>query len=102
MLTLIFVQETKDEELQCLLASSCSLDLTAAMPGCLPTHTRNLLREGDLKLREGSSSKVDVHCFLFTDMLLICKNINKKGDRVKVIRQPYILDRSIFLKYCVL
>jgi pleckstrin domain-containing family G protein 5 len=65
------------------------------MPGCLAAQTRNLLREGDLKLREGSSSsKLDVHCFLFTDMLLICKNINKKGDRVKVIRQPYILDRS--------
>ena len=68
------------------------------MPGCLPCQTRNLLREGDLKLREGSSSsKVDVHCFLFTDMLLICKNINKKGDRVKVIRQPYILDRSVVI-----
>ena len=49
--------------------------------------------EGDLKMKEGSSSKIDVHCFLFTDMLLICKNISKKGERVKVIRQPYIVDR---------
>ena len=49
--------------------------------------------EGDLKMKEGSSSKMDVHCFLFTDMLLICKNISKKGERVKVIRQPYIVDR---------
>jgi pleckstrin domain-containing family G protein 5 len=69
------------------------------MPGCLAAQTRNLLREGDLKLREApSSSKLDVHCFLFTDMLLICKSVNRKGDRVKVIRQPYILDRSV---YCV-
>ena len=36
---------------------------------------------------------MDVHCFLFTDMLLICKNISKKGERVRVIRQPYIVDR---------
>lgn len=49
--------------------------------------------EGDLKMKEGSSSKIDVHCFLFTDMLLIAKNISKKGERVRVIRQPYIVDR---------
>ena len=53
--------------------------------------------EGDLKMKEGSSSKIDVHCFLFTDMLLICKNISKKGERVKVIRQPYIVDRLVQL-----
>ena len=51
--------------------------------------------EGDLKMKEGSSSKIDVHCFLFTDMLLIAKNISKKGERVRVIRQPYIVDRSV-------
>lgn len=36
---------------------------------------------------------MDVHCLLFTDMLLICKSLAKKGDRVKVIRPPYIIDR---------
>ena len=51
--------------------------------------------EADLKMKEGSSSKMDVHCFLFTDMLLICKNLSKKGERVKVIRQPYIVDRWV-------
>jgi len=63
------------------------------MPGCFPNQTRQLIKEGDLKLREGSSSKIDVHILLFTDMILICKYINKKGDKVKVIKQPYILDR---------
>ena len=90
---IINLQETKDEELQCLLASSTHLDLTAAMPGCSPNQARQLIKEADLKLKEGSSSKTDVHLLLFTDMILICKYINKKGDRVKIIRQPYILDR---------
>ena len=44
-------------------------------------------------MREGTGGKFDVHCFLFTDMLLIAKNISKKGERVRVIRQPYIVDR---------
>lgn len=87
--------ETKDDELQGLLATSSHLDLTCPMPGCAPGQRRNLLMEGDLKMREGSSSKIDVHCFLFTDMLLICKIISKKGERVKVIRQPYIVDRLV-------
>jgi len=87
--------ETKDDELQGLLATSSHLDLTCPMPGCAPGQRRHLLMEGDLKMREGSSSKIDVHCFLFTDMLLICKTISKKGERVKVIRQPYIVDRLV-------
>ena len=85
-------QETKDDELLGLLATSSHLDLTSPMPACAVGQRRHLLMEGDLKMKEGSSSKIDVHCFLFTDMLLICKNISKKGERVKVIRQPYIVD----------
>ena len=76
-----------------MLASSTHLDLTGPMPGCSANQARQLIKETDLKLKEGSSSKIDVHLLLFTDMMLICKFINKKGDRVKVIRQPYILDR---------
>ena len=85
-----------------MLATTSHLDLTSPMPGCAVGQRRHLLMEGDLKMKEGSSSKIDVHCFLFTDMLLICKNISKKGERVRVIRQPYIVDRSaggIFGKY---
>lgn len=37
---------------------------------------------------------MEVHCFLLTDMLLICKPSTKKGGAtVKVIRQPYLVDR---------
>ena len=36
--------------------------------------------------------QMDVHCFLFTDMLLITKP-NKRGDKVKVIKPPMRLDK---------
>ena len=67
--------------------------------------------------------QMDVHVFLFSDMLLLCKNLTKvKGDKgnsgstghhygpatgsanpygpgtdakVKVIRQPYVIDRLV-------
>jgi hypothetical protein len=41
---------------------------------------------------------MDVHAFLFSDMLLLCKNLNKKQGvegKVKVIRQPYVIDRLL-------
>ena len=40
--------------------------------------------------------QMDVHCFLLTDVLLVCKAANKKsGVGVRVIRQPYMVDRLI-------
>lgn len=37
-----------------------------------------------------------MHCFLLTDMLLICKPSTKKGvATVRVIRQPYLVDRLV-------
>jgi pleckstrin domain-containing family G protein 5 len=66
------------------------------MHGCSNQFIRHLLVEGSLKLKDSQASKVDVHCFLFTDLLLICKSVNKKsGDKVKVIRQPFIIDRIV-------
>jgi len=38
---------------------------------------------------------MDVHCFLFTDMLLVCKPMGKKGEKMKVIRQPFVVDRLV-------
>uniref|UniRef100_T1JDF7 DH domain-containing protein n=1 Tax=Strigamia maritima TaxID=126957 RepID=T1JDF7_STRMM len=87
------VVEAKDEEVQRLVKNHISLDLTCPMPGCKDDQTRQLLLEGDLKLKD--ATKMDVHCFLFTDMLLITKSLNKKGDRVKIIRQPYVVDRLV-------
>jgi pleckstrin domain-containing family G protein 5 len=46
-------------------------------------------------------SQLDVHAFLFTDMLLLCKVLTKKSHssnpeaRMKIIRQPLIVDRLV-------
>jgi hypothetical protein len=56
----ILLQETKDEDLERLVQLHCRLDLTSPMPGCAETHRRHLFLEGDLKLKEGLSSKVSV------------------------------------------
>ena len=42
---------------------------------------------------------MEVRCFLFTDMLLICKATGKRCEgKVRVIRQPFIVDRLIITK----
>lgn len=39
---------------------------------------------------------MEVHCFLLTDILLICKPSSKKGGALmRVIRPPYLVDRLI-------
>ena len=76
-----------------------------------------------LQANEKLYFQMDVHVFLFSDMLLLCKNLTKvKGDKgnsgstghhygpatgsanpygpgtdakVKVIRQPYVIDRLV-------
>lgn len=45
--------------------------------------------------------QMDVHAFLFSDMLLLCKVLTKKSHsnnpeaRMKIIRQPFIVDRLL-------
>lgn len=42
---------------------------------------------------------MDVHCFLLTDMLLVCKTTTKKSEsrtaRVRVLRPPYLVERLV-------
>ncbi|XP_058458065.1 uncharacterized protein LOC131434863 isoform X1 [Malaya genurostris] len=61
---------------------------------CLPMlgtgEGRKLFLEGDLKFKD-SLGKMDVHCFLLTDFLLVCKK--NKHENLKVVRQPYMTDR---------
>ncbi|XP_058829611.1 pleckstrin homology domain-containing family G member 5 [Topomyia yanbarensis] len=61
---------------------------------CLPMlgtcEGRKLFLEGDLKFKD-SYGKMDVHCFLLTDFLLVCKK--NKHENLKVVRQPYMTDR---------
>lgn len=66
------------------------------MLNCPPERKRHLLLEGDLKLKDSGASKVEVHCFLLTDMLLICKPSTKKERAtMRVVRQPYLVDRLV-------
>ncbi|XP_055588935.1 pleckstrin homology domain-containing family G member 5 isoform X4 [Uranotaenia lowii] len=63
---------------------------------CLPmlgtNEGRKLFLEGDLKFKD-SFGKMDVHCFLLTDFLLVCKK--NKHENLKVVRQPYMTDRLV-------
>ncbi|CAI9617358.1 unnamed protein product [Staurois parvus] len=45
-------------------------------------------------MKEGKDSKMDVYCFLFTDLFLITKPV-KKAERTKVIRQPLLVDKIV-------
>ncbi|CAG2109422.1 unnamed protein product, partial [Medioppia subpectinata] len=90
------VIDCNNDEAEKLLKEYIHLDLTQPMNGCSPHFIRHLLVEGSLKLKDSLASKLDVHCFLFTDLLLICKSVNKRsGDKVRVIRQPFIIDRVV-------
>ncbi|KAL0099830.1 hypothetical protein PUN28_019915 [Cardiocondyla obscurior] len=81
-----------DEEVEKLIRLYSNFDITTApMPGCPKDSLRTLLREGDLKLRDTATNKMEVHVLLLTDMLLICKPSTKK--MLKIIRQPYVVDR---------
>ncbi|XP_022244433.1 rho guanine nucleotide exchange factor scd1-like [Limulus polyphemus] len=92
------VVDNNNEELEKAMRAygSLHLDLTCPMPGCDTQQTRQLIKEGAaIKLRDSSSSKMEVYCFLFTDMFLICKPVGRRGDKVRIIRQPYLIERLI-------
>ncbi|NXW50051.1 PKHG5 protein, partial [Nyctiprogne leucopyga] len=88
------VVEGSTDEVDKLLKEFLRLDLTAPIPGTSPEDTRQLLLEGSLRMREGKDSKMDVYCFLFTDLFLITKPL-KKAERTKVVRQPLLMDKVI-------
>ncbi|NXN25146.1 PKHG5 protein, partial [Nycticryphes semicollaris] len=88
------VVEGSTDEVDKLLKEFLRLDLTAPIPGTSPEDTRQLLLEGSLRMREGKDSKMDVYCFLFTDLFLITKPL-KKAERAKVIRQPLLVDKVV-------
>ncbi|XP_061390072.1 mucin-3B-like, partial [Musca vetustissima] len=90
------VVDTNNEHLEKMIKQySQMFDLCAPMKGCASQHVRHLFMEGDHRYKD-NLGKADVHCFLLTDMLLVCKSIAKKGlGTLKVIRQPYLTDRLI-------
>ncbi|CAL4136787.1 unnamed protein product, partial [Meganyctiphanes norvegica] len=90
------VVESKEEELEKGVKNYSSLNLQHPMPGCSPHH-RSILFHGDMKLRDAQTSKLDVHVFLFTDMLLITKCTQKKAEKLKIIRPPFNVSRLVVI-----
>ncbi|XP_063173574.1 pleckstrin homology domain-containing family G member 5 [Candoia aspera] len=88
------VVEGSTDEVDKILKEFLRLDLTAPIPGTSREETRQLLLEGSLRMKEGRDSKMDVYCFLFTDLFLITKPA-KKAERMRVIRQPLLIDRLV-------
>lgn len=65
------VVESRDEELEKLIRLHSQLDIVnAPMPGCPRDSLRQLLREGDLKLRDAATSKVSLLLFFYFFSLL--------------------------------
>ncbi|CAL4060890.1 unnamed protein product [Meganyctiphanes norvegica] len=89
------VVDSREDELERVVRSYSDLNLTQPMPGCPEHLPRHLLHHGDLKLRDAHTSKMEVHVFLFTDLLLITKVTQRKAEKVKIVRPPYHVDRLI-------
>ncbi|XP_063734330.1 uncharacterized protein plekhg6 isoform X2 [Eleginops maclovinus] len=71
----------------------CQFDLTCPIRGVSPQVVRKLLLEDNLKIRGRKDSKLEVVALLFSDVLLMTK-VQKKGERLKVVRPPLALDRT--------
>ncbi|KAM6976959.1 pleckstrin homology domain-containing family G member 5 [Aplochiton taeniatus] len=86
--------EGSSEEVEKILKEYNRFDLMAPMRGTSSKETRQLHQEGALRMKEGKDSRMDVHCFLFTDLLLVTKPI-KRLEKVKVIRQPLLIHNIV-------
>ncbi|XP_028266265.1 pleckstrin homology domain-containing family G member 5 isoform X1 [Parambassis ranga] len=86
--------EGSSEEVEKILKEYNRFDLMAPMRGVAPEETRQLHLEGALRMKEGKDSRMEVYCFLFTDLLLITKPV-KRVEKVKIIRQPLVIHSVI-------
>ncbi|XP_026224049.1 pleckstrin homology domain-containing family G member 5 isoform X2 [Anabas testudineus] len=86
--------EGSSEEVEKILKEYNCFDLMAPMRGISPEETRQLHLEGGLRMKEGKDSRMDVYCFLFTDLLLITKPV-KRLEKVKIIRQPLLIHNVV-------
>ncbi|XP_026226300.1 pleckstrin homology domain-containing family G member 6 [Anabas testudineus] len=82
-----------NEEIDKHVKEICQFDLTCPIRGVGSNVIRKLLLEENLKLRGRKDSKLEVVALLFSDVLLLTK-IQKKGERLKVVRPPLTLDRT--------
>uniref|UniRef100_A0A673GFZ9 Pleckstrin homology domain-containing family G member 5-like n=1 Tax=Sinocyclocheilus rhinocerous TaxID=307959 RepID=A0A673GFZ9_9TELE len=88
--------EGASEEVERALKEFNRIDLTAPMIDTSPEAIRQLHLEGALRMKEGKDSRMDVYCFLFTDLLLITKPV-KRLEKVKVIRQFFCVDMFLIV-----
>ncbi|XP_052396621.1 pleckstrin homology domain-containing family G member 5 isoform X2 [Carassius gibelio] len=86
--------EGASEEVEKVLKEFNRIDLTTPMIDTSPEAIRQLHLEGALRMKEGKDNRMDVYCFLFTDLLLITKPV-KRLEKVKVIRQPLLLQNVV-------
>ncbi|XP_061758666.1 pleckstrin homology domain-containing family G member 5 isoform X2 [Nerophis ophidion] len=86
--------EGSSEEVEKILKEYNRFDLMAPMRGTSAEETRQLHLEGALRMKEGKDSRMDVHCFLFTDLLLVTKPV-KRLEKVKVVRQPLLIHNVV-------
>ncbi|KAK2844741.1 hypothetical protein Q5P01_011400 [Channa striata] len=82
-----------NEEIDKHVKEICQFDLTCPISGVGPKVVRRLLLEGNLKIRGRKDSKLEIVALLFSDVFLMTK-VQKKGERLKVIRPPLALDRT--------
>ncbi|XP_012725793.2 uncharacterized protein plekhg6 isoform X1 [Fundulus heteroclitus] len=81
-----------NEEIDKFVRDNSRFDLTCPIRGVGRNVVRKLLLEENLKLRGRKDSKVEVVALLFSDVLLLTK-VQKKAERLKVVRPPLALDR---------
>uniref|UniRef100_A0A3P8SVT9 Pleckstrin homology domain containing, family G (with RhoGef domain) member 6 n=1 Tax=Amphiprion percula TaxID=161767 RepID=A0A3P8SVT9_AMPPE len=81
------------EEIDKHVRELCRFDLTCPIRGTGPDVVRKLLLEENLKVRGRKDSKLEVVALLFSDVLLLTK-VQKKGERLKMVRPPVALDRT--------
>nr|XP_046158975.1 uncharacterized protein LOC123998105 [Oncorhynchus gorbuscha] len=87
------VMEGMNEEIEKHVRELCSFDLTCPVGGVGPGVIRKLLLEETLKIRGRKDHKLEVTALLFSDVLLVTK-VQKKAERLKVVRPPLALDRT--------
>ncbi|KAM4737709.1 pleckstrin homology domain-containing family G member 5 isoform 2-T2 [Anableps anableps] len=86
--------EGSSEEVEKILKEYNRFDLMSPMRETSPEETRQLHLEGALRMKEGKDSRMEVYCFLFTDLLLITKPV-KRVEKVKIIRQPLLIHNVV-------
>ncbi|KAL8582558.1 hypothetical protein ACOMHN_043737 [Nucella lapillus] len=88
------VEAPNDESVKILQEYNMNFNLMAPMSGFSVPLTRTLMLHSTLRMKEAQAKPTDVDCFLFTDLILVCK-ANKRMDRFKIVRPPMRLDQLV-------